>query len=79
MNPDLPSETWIIEGKTTGTQVTSGDIITLRNNYNSLLLSSCGYFNAGQSCGVNASLRTDYNNVDVTQQWKIGCVSGICQ
>ena len=76
-NPDVPSETWTVEGKTAGTAVNNNDIITLRNHYNNLLLSSCGIFMADSGCGVNVSLRTD-NSTPTTQHWQIKCVRGTC-
>lgn len=78
ITPDLPSESWIIGGKTKGMSVKTGDIVTLQSNFNNLLLSSCGYYNAGYNCGVNASLRTDMKSLDTSQQWQIVCVSDNC-
>lgn len=74
---DKPNRTWTIEGNCW--RFCSGDIIKLKSGYNSLLLSSYGYFDAGNGCVLNVTLRTNTSNPDynVYTSWKI-CVSGRC-
>ena len=69
-NPDIPSQTWTVQGMTTGTNVSVGDTVQLMNGYTAVVLSACGYFEAGGNCGINVSLRTD-NGDPQSKFWTI--------